>query len=95
MTNPRIALPSKQKLDMNEIRGYKPKRRSFAEKNALLLIACAFALVAMVSTVIVPFVLPAHAEEPSAKDCMTNQCILEIVCDGTSNYTNAKEICHE
>ena len=35
----------------------------------------------------------ATAKTIEAKDCMTNECVLRIVCGENTNYINVEEIC--
>ncbi len=76
-------------------KSYKPrKRRDYSLRITLVLVVVGVVIVLALNA-LVDSVIPqkAHAEVKTAKDCMTNECVIEIVCAGHSGYVNEKEIC--
>lgn len=78
-------------------KSYKPRKRSRAVDNGIEIIYGFFAIVLIMLSCFLAWSLsnpePAKAQVKTAKDCLTNQCVLDIVCAGHSGYVNEKEIC--
>ena len=64
-------------------------------KNSLLEWITAIVVLLVFWWVVFSIIFPekATAKTLEAKDCMTNECVLKIVCGEESDYTNVKEIC--
>ena len=71
-------------------KSYRPKKKK--QFPYLLLILVIFLISWLIHSFVEPSVATAKTLE--AKDCMSNQCILDIVCGEETDYTNVKDICH-
>lgn len=64
-------------------------------KNSLLEWVLAIVVVILFLWVVFSIIFPekATAKTLEAKDCMTNECVIRIVCGEETDYTNVREIC--
>lgn len=79
-----------ENFDFPSMKGYKPKK-----KNDLVLRI--IVVVIFVGTLALAWLIahPAKSEAKTieAKDCMTDICVLRVVCGEQTDYINAKEFC--